>query len=168
MNLLYNGHWRSTGIWTGKWISNRCWSRLADIVLPPELNRYYTDSIDSSKKRDAELYLTRFGLINIDEFDQVSEKHQGFLKHLLQMQANEAYQQRPLYEDLFFQYYRPASHKEEGLKISAGEIYLSLQKKSGVKLPTSNVPVFGRFLKKLGIMTQLVSRGRLYLVVEKS
>ena len=114
------------------------------------------------------MYLTRFGLINIDEFDQVSEKHQGFLKHLLQMQANEAYQQRPLYEDLFFQYYRPALHKEEEVKVSAGEIYLSLQKKSGVKLPTSNVPVFGRFLKKLGIMTQLVSRGRLYLVVEKS
>ena len=177
-------------------------------LLPPDLNKYYTDSIDFSKKRDAELYLTRFGLINIDEFDQLSARHQGFLKHLLQkpvvnvrkphatqmesvkryasfiatsnhtdllgdpsgsrrficievkgmidnaqpidylqlyaqavaalnnnerywltheeevsqMQANEAFQQRPLFEDLFFQYYRPASHKEEGLKISAGEI----------------------------------------------
>ena len=38
-------------------------------LLPPDLNKYYTDSIDFSKKRDAELYLTRFGLINIDEFD---------------------------------------------------------------------------------------------------
>ena len=217
------------------------------------MNKYYTDSIDFSKKRDAELYLTRFGLINIDEFDQLSARHQGFLKHLLQkpvvnvrkphatqmesvkryasfiatsnhtdllgdpsgsrrficievkgmidnaqpidylqlyaqavaalnnnerywltheeevsqMQANEAFQQRPLFEDLFFQYYRPASHKEEGLKISAGEIYLSLQKKSGVKLPMSNVSVFGRFLKKIGLKTQLASRGRLYLVVEK-
>lgn len=222
-------------------------------LLPPDLNKYYTDSIDFSKKRDAELYLTRFGLINIDEFDQVSARHQGFLKHLLQkpvvnvrkphatqvesvkryasfiatsnhtdllgdpsgsrrficievkglidndqpidylqlyaqavaalknnerywltheeevsqMQANEAFQQRPLFEDLFFQYYRPASHKEEGLKISAGEIYLSLQKKSGVKLPMSNVSVFGRFLKKIGLKTQLASRGRLYLVAEK-
>ena len=222
-------------------------------LLPPDLNKYYTDSIDFSKKRDAELYLTRFGLINIDEFDQVSARHQGFLKHLLQkpvvnvrkphatqvesvkryasfiatsnhtdllgdpsgsrrficievkgmidnaqpidylqlyaqavaalnnnerywltheeevsqMQANEAFQQRPLFEDLFFQYYRPASHKEEGLTISAGEIYLSLQKKSGVKLPMSNVSVFGRFLKKIGLKTQLASRGRLYLVVEK-
>ncbi len=53
-------------------------------LLPPDLNTYYTDSIDFSKKRDAELYLTRFGLINIDEFDQVSARHQGFLKHLLQ------------------------------------------------------------------------------------
>ena len=53
-------------------------------LLPSDLNKYYTDSIDFSKKRDAELYLTRFGLINIDEFDQVSARHQGFLKHLLQ------------------------------------------------------------------------------------
>lgn len=53
-------------------------------LMPPELRMYYTDSIDFGKKRDAELYLTRFGLINIDEFDQVSERHQGFLKHLLQ------------------------------------------------------------------------------------
>ena len=53
-------------------------------LLPPDLNKYYTDSIDFSKKRDAEMYLTRFGLINIDEFDQVSARHQGFLKHLLQ------------------------------------------------------------------------------------
>ena len=222
-------------------------------LLPPDLNKYYTDSIDFSKKRDAELYLTRFGLINIDEFDQVSAKHQGFLKHLLQkpvvnvrkpyatqvesvkryasfiatsnhtdllgdpsgsrrficievkglidnlqpidyaqlyaqavaalnnnerywltheeealqMRANEAFQERPLFEDLFFQYYRPAQHKEEGMKVSAGEIYLSLQKKAGVKLPMSNVPVFGRFLKKIGLITQLTSRGRLYLVVEK-
>ena len=52
-------------------------------LLPSDLNKYYTDSIDFSKKRDAELYLTRFGLINIDEFDQVSARHQGFLKHLL-------------------------------------------------------------------------------------
>lgn len=222
-------------------------------LLPPALNRYYTDSIDFSKKRDAELYLTRFGLINIDEFDQVSVKHQGFLKHLLQkpvvnlrkpyatqveavkryasfiatsnhtdllsdpsgsrrficievkgmidntqpieyaqlyaqavaalnnderywltqeeeamqMEANEEFQQRPLYEDLFFQYYRPALHKEEGGKVSAGEIYLSLQKKSGVKLPMSKVSVFGRFLKKISLLSQATRRGQLYLVVEK-
>ena len=70
-------------------------------------------------------------------------------------------------QTVYLQYYRPALHKEEGVKVSAGEIYLSLQKKSGVKLSTSNVPVFGRVLKKLGGMTQSASRGRLYLVVEK-
>ncbi len=222
-------------------------------LLPPELKNYYTDSIDFSKKRDAELYLTRFALINIDEFDQVSERHQGFLKHLLQkpvvnvrkfhasqveamkryasfiatsnhtdllndpsgsrrficiliqglidnaqpiayeqlyaqalaaldrgdrywltneeervqMAANEAFQQRPLYEDLFYQYYRPALHPGEGVKISAGELYLSLQKKGGVKLPTGKITYFGRFLKKVVELVYNSNRGMLYLVVEK-
>jgi len=53
-------------------------------ILPPELRAYYTDSIDFSRKRDAELYLNRFALINMDEFDQISTRQQGFLKHLLQ------------------------------------------------------------------------------------
>ena len=53
-------------------------------ILPPELRAYYTDSIDFSRKRDAEMYLNRFALINIDEFDQISTNHQGFLKHILQ------------------------------------------------------------------------------------
>lgn len=52
--------------------------------MPPEARAYYTDSIDFGRKRDAELYLNRFALINIDEFDQVSANHQGFLKHILQ------------------------------------------------------------------------------------
>ena len=222
-------------------------------LLPPELNVYYTDSIDFSKRRDAELYLTRFGLINIDEFDQVSEKHQGFLKHLLQkpvvnmrkpyatqveavrryasfiatsnhvdllsdpsgsrrficievngmidntqpidygqlyaqavaaldkgerywltheeeqmqMQANEVFRQRPLYEDLFFRFYRPAGNKEEGVKMSAGEIYLSLQQESGQKLPQGQVTHFGRFLKKTNLPVFSSNRGKLYLVVKK-
>lgn len=222
-------------------------------LLPPELQVYYTDSIDFSKKRDAELYLTRFGLINIDEFDQVSEKHQGFLKHLLQkpvinlrkpyatqveavrryasfiatsnhvdllsdpsgsrrficievkgmidnlqpveyeqlyaqavaalergerywltheeeqmqMRANEEFRQRPLYEDLFFRFYRPAGNGEEGLKMTAGEIYLTLQQASGIKLPQGQVAHFGRFLKKMDLLASVSSRGRLYLVVKK-
>lgn len=53
-------------------------------ILPPELRPYYTDSIDFSRKRDAEMYLNRFALVNIDEFDQISVNHQGFLKHILQ------------------------------------------------------------------------------------
>lgn len=53
-------------------------------LVPPELRAYYTDSIDFARKRDAELSLTRFALINIDEFDQISPQQQGFLKHVLQ------------------------------------------------------------------------------------
>ena len=52
--------------------------------MPPSERSYYTDSIDFSRKKDAELYLNRFALINIDEFDQVSSTQQGFLKHILQ------------------------------------------------------------------------------------
>ena len=59
-------------------------STFCRILLPPELRFGYTDSIDFSRKRDAELYLNRFALINIDEFDQISSTQQGFLKHILQ------------------------------------------------------------------------------------
>ncbi len=222
-------------------------------LLPPELKIYYTDSIDFSKKRDAELYLTRFALVNIDEFDQVSNRHQGFLKHLLQkpvvnirkpyasqveavkryasfiatsnhtdllsdpsgsrrficievkgmientqpieytqlyaqalaaldnnerywltheeeqiqMQANENFSQTPLYEDLYFKYFRAASSREEGKEMSAGEIYLELQNKSGVKLPMGQITYFGRFLVKQGVPVRKAARGRVYWVVEK-
>lgn len=53
-------------------------------LIPPQLRMYYTDSIDFSRKRDAELFLNRFGLINIDEYDQITLSQQGFLKHILQ------------------------------------------------------------------------------------
>ncbi|SHF50686.1 protein of unknown function [Bacteroides faecichinchillae] len=53
-------------------------------IIPPAIRAYYTDSIDFSRKRDAELSLNRFALINIDEFDQISDTQQGFLKHILQ------------------------------------------------------------------------------------
>lgn len=53
-------------------------------LIPPGLRGYYTDSIDFGRKRDAEMYLNRFALINIDEFDQITLTQQGFLKHILQ------------------------------------------------------------------------------------
>ena len=53
-------------------------------LLPPVLRPYYTDSIDFKSKQEAERYLGRFFLINIDEFDQINVSQQGFLKHLLQ------------------------------------------------------------------------------------
>ena len=53
-------------------------------LLPLELREYYTDSIDLSNKRNAELALNRYALINIDEYDSIKSKDQSFLKHLLQ------------------------------------------------------------------------------------
>ena len=59
-------------------------STFCRILLPPELRFGYTDSLDFKSKRDAEMYLGRFLLVNIDEFDQINANQQGFLKHLLQ------------------------------------------------------------------------------------
>lgn len=53
-------------------------------IVPPSERAYYTDSIDFSRRKDAEFALNRFALINIDEFDQISATQQGFLKHILQ------------------------------------------------------------------------------------
>ena len=69
------------------------------------------------------------------------------------MQANEAFQQRPLFEDLFFNIIVP-SHKEEGLKISAGEIYLSLPKERR-KTSDEQCLRLWSFLEKIGLKTQL-------------
>lgn len=59
-------------------------STFCRLILPPCLQAYYTDSIDFSRKRDAELYLNRFLLINMDEFDQIGVNQQPFVKHILQ------------------------------------------------------------------------------------
>lgn len=53
-------------------------------LMPPALKRYYTDSIDFSNKRNAEMYLHRFALINLDEFDSIGSAQQAFLKYLIQ------------------------------------------------------------------------------------
>lgn len=54
------------------------------LLLPPELRAYYHDRVDFMTKRDAELYATRFCLVNLDEYDQHSASQVAFLKHLLQ------------------------------------------------------------------------------------
>lgn len=51
-------------------------------------------------------------------------------------------------------------------KMSAGELYLSLRKKSGMKLPQSKISYFGRFLRKAVELIYNSKRGMLYLVVE--
>lgn len=53
-------------------------------LLPPELTTYFTDSIDFRSDIEAERMLGRFLLVNIDEFDQLSEKQFAFVKHLFQ------------------------------------------------------------------------------------
>lgn len=53
-------------------------------LLPPCLREFYTDSINLGQRSEAEHYLGRFLLINIDEFDSVRNSYQSFLKHILQ------------------------------------------------------------------------------------
>ena len=56
-------------------------------ILPPEMQTFYTDSIDFRTNLEAERSLSRFMLVNIDEFDQLSEKQFAFVKHLFQKPA---------------------------------------------------------------------------------
>lgn len=53
-------------------------------LLPPELQMFYTDSVDFTTNTAAERLLSRFLIINIDEFDQLSEKQFAYVKHLFQ------------------------------------------------------------------------------------
>lgn len=222
-------------------------------LLPPEFKNYYSDSIDLSNKRNAELSLNRFALINIDEYDSVKSSNQSFLKHLLQkpvlntrqpykrsigtlkryasfiatcnnfdlltdptgsrrylcieiqgtidyscpinhpqlyaqaiaaLRAGERYwftrdeetatttnnsqfQQFPLEEQLFHQYFRPASDDEEGEYLPAIEILQRLQKRSKVKLNNTSMITFGRLLQKNKIPRKHTLKGNVYWVVEK-
>lgn len=53
-------------------------------LLPTELQMFYTDSIDFSTSKEAERLLSRFLLVNIDEFDRLTEKQFASVKHLFQ------------------------------------------------------------------------------------
>lgn len=64
-----------------------------------------------------------------------------------QMQANEAFQQRPLFEDLFFNIIVLLRIRRKVEDLCRRDLPIAA-KKSGVKLPMSNVSVFGRFLKR--------------------
>lgn len=59
-------------------------STFCRLILPPELQMFFTDSINFSSNVEAERCLSRFLLVNIDEFDQLNEKQFAFVKHLFQ------------------------------------------------------------------------------------
>jgi len=59
-------------------------STFCRLILPPDLSDYYTDSVDFRTDADAERYLGRFLLINVDEFDRLNDRQFTFLKHLFQ------------------------------------------------------------------------------------
>ena len=59
-------------------------SSFCQSLLPPELRPYYVDGIDLGSRKDAEMALNRFALINLDEFDSIPASRQPYLKNLLQ------------------------------------------------------------------------------------
>jgi len=76
------------------------------MLLPKELSPFYIDRIDFANKKEALRALSRFLLINIDEYDQVSKAQTAFLKHLIQRTD---VKERKLYSTTFEQSQRYAA-----------------------------------------------------------
>lgn len=60
-------------------------STFCKMLLPAELQFYYTDSFDINTVSGAEQKLALFGLINLDELDKFSARKMALLKNLMQM-----------------------------------------------------------------------------------
>ena len=58
-------------------------SSFCRILMPRELADYYNDRINFKNEQDLNLGLTSFGLINLDEFDKITQRQQIVLKYLL-------------------------------------------------------------------------------------
>ena len=76
------------------------------MLLPRELMPFYIDRIDFANKKEAMRALSRFLLINIDEYDQVSKAQTAFLKHLIQRTD---VKERKMYSTTFEQQQRYAA-----------------------------------------------------------
>ena len=76
------------------------------MLLPKELMPFYIDRIDFANRKEALRALSRFLLINIDEYDQVSKAQTAFLKHLIQRTD---VKERKLYSTTFEQSQRYAA-----------------------------------------------------------
>ena len=76
------------------------------MLLPKELMPFYIDRIDFTNKKETLRALSRFLLINIDEYDQVSKTQTAFLKHLIQRTD---VKERKLYSTTFEQNQRYAA-----------------------------------------------------------
>ena len=76
------------------------------MLLPKELMPFYIDRIDFTNKKEALRALSRFLLINIDEYDQISKAQTAFLKHLIQRTD---VKERKMYSTVFEQSQRYAA-----------------------------------------------------------
>lgn len=55
------------------------------MLVPPELQNYYTDDFNLNSKGQATRKLSEYGLICMDEFDKETTKKMPLLKNLMQM-----------------------------------------------------------------------------------
>lgn len=123
-------------------------------LLPPELRFAYTDRLDFQSRREAERYLSRFLLINIDEYDQLSSKQQAFMKYLLSAPAVDG--RRP-YGATFEKQQRLASfiatsNVKEILKDPTGNRrYLCIEVKGKIKndLPINYSQLYAQLLSEI-------------------
>ena len=76
------------------------------LLLPKALMPFYIDRIDFANRKEALRALSRFLLINIDEYDQISKAQTAFLKHLIQRTD---VKERKLYSTTFEQQQRYAA-----------------------------------------------------------
>jgi hypothetical protein len=76
------------------------------MLLPKELMPFYIDRIDFTNKKEALRALSRFLLINIDEYDQISKSQTAYLKHLIQRTD---VKERKMYSTMFEQQQRYAA-----------------------------------------------------------
>lgn len=60
-------------------------STFARMLLPKQLQTYYTENFSLTDRRKALLMLTRYGLINFDEADRLTDHQQPILKNMLQL-----------------------------------------------------------------------------------
>ena len=58
-------------------------SSFCRILMPRDLQDYYNDRINFKNEQDLNLGLTSFALINLDEFDRVTQRQQIVLKYLV-------------------------------------------------------------------------------------
>ncbi len=60
-------------------------STFCKMLLPKELQAYYTDNYDLNAESGAVRKLAAFGLINLDELDKFSDRKMALLKNVMQM-----------------------------------------------------------------------------------
>lgn len=66
-------------------------STFARMLMPKQLEQYYTENFSLSDRRKALLMLTRYGLINFDEADRLTDSQQPILKNMLQLPMVDEY-----------------------------------------------------------------------------